>query len=309
MALASLREAYGQALVAAGAKDKDIVVLDADLCKSTKSVFFEKAYPERFIETGIAEQNMTSMAAGLAIAGKKPFINTFAVFDTGRNYDQIRQSICIPKLKVTICGSSSGLSDFADGSTHQAIEDVTLMRVLPNMTVFVPADAVETAKVVETSLKIDGPVYIRVNRMELPVVTDASAEFITGKTYVIVNGKEYVIFANGVMLHKALEAAKIMEKDGVSVKVVNVPTVKPVDREAILAHTTGAKGVVVAEEHSRYGGLYSLISEILIEKANIKAKSVAIEDIFGTSSHSYDKLMDYYGLTTENIVNKLRSFE
>ena len=306
--MASLRKAYGEALVASGAKDRSIVVLDADLCKSTMSVFFEKAFPERFIEAGIAEQNMTSMAAGLAIAGKKPFINTFAMFDTGRNYDQIRQSICIPCLQVMICGSSCGLSDFADGSTHQALEDVALMRVLPNMTVLVPADATETGKIVEAALTAGGPVYIRINRSDMPQITDPGKPFVIGQPYVLREGCDYAVFACGVMVHKALEAAVLLAEEGISVRVVNVPTIKPLDVQSVRELAAEVKGIVVAEEHSKYGGLYSTICELLAGTGGVRIRYVAVEDVFGTSAHKYDELMEHYGLTAENIVKQIRSF-
>jgi transketolase len=304
----NLRTAYGEALVEAGKCDPDIVVMDADLCKSTMSVLFEKEIPERFIEAGIAEQNMTSMAAGLAIGGKKPFIHSFAVFDTGRNFDQIRQSICLPKLNVTICGSSGGLSDFADGATHQSVEDVALMRVLPNMTVFVPCDAVQTKKMVKASLSIEGPVYIRINRMDLPVVYKEEDAFISGKAYVLREGTDFVVFAQGVMLHKALEAAEMLSKEGIAVRVVDVPTVKPLDAVQIKNLVQGMKGAVVAEEHSRIGGLYGAIAEILIEDATVRVKCVALNDVFGTSAENYEVLLAHYGLTADKIIEAVRAF-
>ena len=200
MRIESLREAYGQALVKAGSLNKDIVVLEADLGKSTRSCLFQEAYPERYFEMGIAEQNMASTAAGLALAGKIPFIHSFAVFASGRAYDQIRQAISIPGLNVRICGSSCGLSDFGDGSTHQALEDVALMRVIPNMTVLVPADAVETRKMVEAMAEYKGPVYIRINRNELPVYTSEDLQYRIGGIYTIKEGQDVVIFANGVSI-------------------------------------------------------------------------------------------------------------
>lgn len=298
----SLRKAYGEALVEAGRKDSSIVALDADLCKSTMSVLFEKEFPDRFIEMGIAEQNMTSMAAGLAIAGKTPFINSFAMFDTGRNYDQIRQSICLPKLNVKICGSGCGFSDFGDGATHQALEDVSLMRGLPNMTIIVPADAAETRKAVDAALKINGPVYLRINRVDAPIITDPDNSLEVGKPYVIKDGSDFVIFSNGIMLHKSLEAANILAGSGISVKVVNVPWVKPLNKEDVVNHAKGMKGAVVAEEHNKYGGLVSAISEILAGEGNVKVRYVAVEDQFGTSAENYDLLLEKYGLTKEHII-------
>ncbi len=304
----SLRKAYGEALVEAGKKDDSIVVLDADLCKSTMSVLFENEYPERFIEMGIAEQNMTSMAAGLAIAGKTPFINSFAIFNTGRNYDQIRQSICIPKLNVKICGSGCGLSDFGDGATHQALEDVSLMRCLPNMTIIVPADALETRKAVEAALKIKGPVYLRINRVDTPIITNSENDLAIGKPYVLKDGTDFVIFSNGIMLHKSLEAAEALAEEGISVKVVNVPWVKPLNKDDIINYAKGTRGVVAAEEHNKYGGLVSAISEIMAGEGGIRVKYVAVEDQFGSSAENYDVLLEKYGLTSERIIEVIKEF-
>jgi len=304
----SLRKAYGEALVEAGKKDNGIVVLDADLCKSTMSVLFENAYPERFIEMGIAEQNMTSMAAGLAIAGKTPFINSFAIFNTGRNYDQIRQSICIPKLNVKICGSGCGFSDFGDGATHQALEDVSLMRCLPNMTIIVPADALETRKAVEAALKIKGPVYLRINRVDTPIITGSENDLAIGRPYVLKDGTDFVIFSNGIMLHKSLEAAEALAEEGISVKVVNVPWVKPLNKDDIINYAKGTRGVVAAEEHNKYGGLVSAISEIMAGEGGIRVKYVAVEDQFGSSAENYEVLLEKYGLTSERIIEVIKEF-
>ena len=308
MSKESLRKAYGEALVEAGRNDENLVVLDADLCKSTMSVIFEKSYPERFIEMGIAEQNMTSVAAGLAIGGKIPFINSFAIFNTGRNYDQIRQSICIPKLNVKICGSGCGFSDFGDGSTHQSLEDVSLMRCLPNMAVLVPSDALEVKKAVEVALRIRGPVYIRINRIDMPVITGSENELTVGRPYVVREGDDYVIFSNGVMLHKSLKAAEALEREGISVKVVNVPWVKPMNREDLVAMAKGAKGALVAEEHSKYGGLVGAVSEVLAGEGNIKVRYVAVEDQFGVSAENYEVLLEKYGLTSERIIEAIKGF-
>lgn len=304
----SLRKAYGEALVEAGKRDDSIVVLDADLCKSTMSVLFENEYPERFIEMGIAEQNMTSMAAGLAIAGKTPFINSFAIFNTGRNYDQIRQSICIPKLNVKICGSGCGFSDFGDGATHQALEDVSLMRCLPNMTIIVPADALETRKAVEAALKIKGPVYLRINRVDTPIITNPENDLVIGRPYVLKDGTDFVIFSNGIMLHKSLEAANALAEAGISVKVVNVPWIKPLNKDDILNYAKGTRGVVAAEEHNKYGGLVSAISEIMAGEGGIRVKYVAVEDQFGSSAENYEVLLKKYGLTSERIMEVIKEF-
>lgn len=308
MRIENLREAYGQALVKLGAENKDVVVLEADLGKSTRSCLFQEAYPERYFEMGIAEQNMASTAAGLALVGKIPFIHSFAVFVTGRAYDQIRQAISIPRLNVKICGSSCGLSDFGDGSTHQAIEDVALMRVIPNMTVLVPVDAVETRKMVEAMLEYKGPVYIRINRNDLPVYTPEDLEYRIGRMYTVREGQDAVVFANGVMVSKAMEAADVLQGEGISLEVVNVSTVKPLDVDTLMEKVKKVKAAVVAEEHSVIGGLCSAVAEALKRmKVNIPLEFVAVEDRFGTSALDYDELLRHYGLTSENICNKVKS--
>jgi transketolase len=302
----SLRTAYGETLVEMGEKNINIVVLEADLGKSTMSILFQQKFPERYFEMSIAEQNMASTATGLALVGKIPFIHSFAVFSTGRAYDQIRQSICIPKLNVKICGSSCGLSDYGDGSTHQSIEDVALMRAIPNMTVLVPVDAVETKKMVKAMVEYNGPVYIRINRNDLPVYTDENEDFQIGKLYTIKEGKDAVIFANGVMISKAVEAAEQLEKEGISTKVINVSTVKPLNTQAVIESIQGCRAVITAEEHSIIGGLGSAIAEALRGETGIPMEFVGVKDTFGTSARSYEELLNYYGLTSEAIVSAVK---
>ncbi|HHV80586.1 MAG TPA: transketolase family protein [bacterium] len=301
MEMASLREAYGKALVELGAQNKNIVALDADLSKSTRTALFQEAYPERFFEISIAEQNMIGVAVGLALTGKIPFVNSFAVFATGRTYDQIRQSACIANINIKICGSSSGLSDFGDGATHQSLEDVALMRVLPNMTVLVPVDAVETKKMVEFAVRHNGPVYLRINRNDLPVYTDESTEFELGKLYQMRDGEDAVVFANGVMVSKAMEAAEILEKEGTGVRVVNVSTVKPLKKDEVLKYIKGVKGIVTAEEHSIIGGLGSAIVELLRDVDHPPVEFIGVKDRFGTSASNYEELLEYFGLTSKSI--------
>ncbi|MGC9063447.1 MAG: transketolase family protein [bacterium] len=300
--LASLREAYGEALIELGRDNKDIVVLDADLSKSTRTCLFQEAYPERYFEMSIAEQNMASVAAGLSLVGKIPFINSFAVFATGRIYDQIRQSICIAKLNVKICGSSCGLSDFGDGATHQSLEDIAIMRALPNMTILVPVDAVETKKIVKVAVKYNGPVYIRINRNDLPLYTEEEGEYEIGRIYKMREGNDIVIFANGIMVWKAVDAADILEKEGVSVRVMNVSTVKPLKKEEVLKYIEGVKGIITAEEHNIIGGLGSAITEVLRGEKHPPIEFVGIKDVFGTSALTYEELLEYYGLTSASIV-------
>jgi transketolase len=207
---------------------------------------------------------------------------------------------------VKICGSGCGFSDFGDGATHQALEDVSLMRCLPNMTIIVPADAAETSKAVEASLKINGPVYLRINRVDVPIITDPDNSLEVGKPYVLKDGSDFVIFSNGIMLHKSLEAANILAGSGISVKVVNVPWIKPLNKEDVVNHAKGMKGVVIAEEHNKYGGLVSAVSEILAGEGSAKVKYVAVEDQFGTSAENYDLLLEKYGLTTEHIIKVIK---
>lgn len=304
----SLRTAYGETLVELGRNDANIVVLEADLGKSTMSILFQNAYPERFFEMGIAEQNMASTAAGLALTGKIPFISSFAVFAAGRAYDQLRQTISIAKLNVKICGSSSGLSDFGDGSTHQAVEDVAIMRAIPNMTVLVPVDAVETRKMVVAMASWPGPVYIRINRNELPIYTREDGPYQIGKLYTVRDGHDVVVFANGVMVSKAMEAAEALALQGVSVKIVNVSTVKPLDRGAVIACAEGCKAVVTAEEHNIVGGLGSAIAEALRGVTGQPIEFVGIKDCFGTSANNYEELLAHYELTPQAIVDAVKTF-
>ena len=306
MATKSLRTAYGEALVELGGLNKKIVVLEADLGKSTMSCLFQAAYPERYFEMSIAEANMASTAAGLALTGKIPFINSFAVFSTGRCYDQLRQTIGIAGLNVKICGSSAGLSDYGDGSTHQSIEDLSLMRGIPGMTVLVPADAVETRKMVRVMAQTFGPMYIRINRNDLPILTPEEGEYQIGRLYTVREGSDVVVFANGVMVSKALEAADILSEEGVTVKVVNVSTVKPLDRQGIIAAVQGTKAVLTAEEHSVIGGLGSAVAEALRMETGVPLDFVGIEDKYGTSAWNYDELLVYYGLTADAIVKKIK---
>lgn len=306
MSRSNQRTAYGQALVELGARNPNVVVLDADLCKSTQSVMFQEAYPNRFFEMGIKEQDMLSTAAGLAASGKIAFASSFAVFVAGRAYDQIRQTISIGKLNVKICGSSAGLSDFGDGSTHQSVDDLAIMNVIPNMVVLTPADANETKAAVHAAAKHEGPVYIRVFRNDVLDVNPADQPFEIGKMHEMREGSDAVIFAMGTMVERALDAAEQLEKENIRVKVVNVSTLKPFDAEAARALTEGCKAVLAAEEASYIGGLTGALATAL-RKSAIPMDYVAIEDVFGQSAHSAEELMDFYGLTAENIVSKLKA--
>ena len=299
---ASLRTAYGETLVELGKTNKHIVVLDADLCKSTMGVMFENAYPDRFFEMGIAEADMASAAAGLSLTGKIPFIASFAAFTPGRCYDQIRTSICIPGLNVKICGSSAGLSDFGDGSTHQSIDDIALMRVLPGMQVFSPVDAVQTSQIVQYMVENNGPMYIRINRNELPVLTSKEQKFIPGKVYTMLEGDDVAIFATGVSVSITLKAAEELAKNGIQAKVLNVPSIKPLDASEVLDTCNATKAIVTVEEHSIFGGLGDAISTIIAPKIARKHVRVGINDVFGTSAQNYQILLEHYGFTPQAII-------
>lgn len=299
------REAYGMALEELGAVHEEVVVLDADLSKSTKTNMFQKKYPERFFDMGIAEQNMLGVAAGLAAAGKIPFASTFAVFATGRAYDQIRNSICYPRLNVKIAATHAGLTVGEDGGSHQMLEDINLMRGLPNMTVLVPADGPEAYQAIVAAAEYDGPVYIRLGRSAVPNVTSADTGFTIGKGVVLREGIDVTIIACGIMVSMALEAAEQLADDGISSTVIDMSTIKPIDRALIVewARETGA--IVTAEEHNVYGGLGSAVAEVLVEEIPVPMERVGVEDSFGESGKSGD-LLQKYGLTKESIITKVQ---
>ena len=310
MGMSNMRKAYGQALLELGRSNSKVVALEADLGKSTMSNMFGAEFPERYFQMGIAEANMISAAAGLALTGHVAFASTFAVFASGRPYDQIRSSVAIPRLNVKICGSSAGLSDYGDGKTHQSIDDITIMRVLPNMKVFSPADAIETAKIVKAMAEIDGPCYIRVNRNDVPEVTNPDEPFEFGKVKTLREGKDAVVFATGYMVYQALEAAKILEAEGISVKVVNVATIKPFDVEGAQAAAAGMKAAVTVEEANIYGGLGSAVCEALCAgpaESRIPVSVMGVQDTFGTSAQKYDELLVHYHLTPADIVERVKS--
>jgi transketolase len=305
MKIQNQRQVYGETLVELGRKNKNIVVLEADLGKSTMTSLFEQEFPERFFEMGIGEANMTSFAAGLSLTGKIAFTNSFAVFAAGRAFDQIRQGVSIPKLNVKIIGSSAGLSDFGDGATHQSVEDVAIMRAIPNMTVLVPADGIETRIMTRKICEYTGPVYMRINRHDLPDLFPEDLDFEIGKSYLIRDGKDIVIFACGIMVSKAVQAAEQLSKEGISARVVNVSSLKPVDEDEIKRFASDVKGIVTAEEHSLIGGLASVITYIL-RGTGIPVSTIGIEDKFGQSAHGYDELLEAYGLTSDNIIKSVR---
>jgi transketolase len=303
----NLRSAYGASLVRLGRKDGRVVALEADLGKSTQSVMFQAEFPERYFQMGIAEQNMASTAAGFALAGMIPFIHSFAVFAVGRDYDQLRNSICIPDLPVRICGSSAGLSDFGDGKTHQGVEDAALMRALPNMTVLCPADSIEVEKMMDCLLDWKGPVYIRINRNDLPFVYPPDEPYNIGKVTMLREGRHAAVFASGVMVSKALEAATALATEGISARVLDVGTLKPLDRDALIRHASGVEAIVTAEEHTVIGGLGSAVVEALRGVAHAPVEFVGIPDSFGISAENYDDLLAYFGLTSEAISRAVKT--
>lgn len=294
------REAYGKALLTLGAGNPDVVVLDADLSKSTKTADFGKQYPERFFNMGIAESNLIGTAAGLAAAGKIPFASTFAIFAVGRAFEQIRNSVAYPKLNVKIAATHAGITVGEDGGSHQAVEDVAIMRAVPNMTVLVPADGEETRQAVLAAAQYYGPVYIRMGRLDVPLLFGEDYHFEIGKANVLKEGTDAAIMANGVMVSLALEAAAELEEQGISVSVVNVASVKPLDEETIVQVAQKTKAVVTAEEHNIIGGLGSAVAELLAEKQPTPMVRVGLKDTFGESGKPAE-LLEKYGLTKESI--------
>lgn len=299
------RDAYGKALVELGKNNNNIVVLDADLSKSTKTAEFASTYPERFFDMGIAEANMVGTAAGLATTGKIPFVSTFALFGTLRVADQIRNSLCYPNLNVKIAVTHSGLTLGEDGASHQAIEDISLMRAIPNMTVIVPADGEETKQVIEAAANYDGPVYIRLGRPKVPMVFDDNYNFEIGKGAIVKEGSDVTIIAMGVMLSPAIEAANELAKEGIAARVINMASIKPIDKELIIKAAKETKGIVTAEEHNILGGLGSAVAEVVSESVPTLVKRVGVEDTFGESGKP-DELLEKYGLTKENIISKVK---
>lgn len=299
------RDAYGEALKELGKVNEDIVVLDADLSGSTKTAVFKNEYPERFFNVGIAEQSLMGTAAGLATVGKIPFASTFAMFATGRAFEIIRNSICYPKLNVKIAATHAGLTVGEDGATHQSVEDLSLMRSVPNMTVLCPADAVEAKKSVIKASQYEGPVYIRLGRSKVPVIFNEDYDFEIGKGVEIKAGKDITIIATGVMVSKALEASEVLEKEGISARVINMSTIKPIDEDIIIKAAKETKKIVTVEEHNIIGGLGSAVAEVVVENNPVPMKRVGVEDTFGESGVA-DDVLEKYGLTVENIVNNVR---
>ncbi|HHY06844.1 MAG TPA: transketolase family protein [Clostridia bacterium] len=294
------REGYGKALAKLGAEYENMVVLDADLSKSTRSYEFCKHYPERFFNMGIAEQNLMGVAAGLAATGKIVFASTFAIFATGRAFEQIRNSIAYPRLNVKIAASHAGLTVGADGASHQALVDMSIMRSLPNMTVIAPADVVEAEKAVSAVAEYEGPVYLRLGRAAVPVIYDENHKFQIGKASQLREGHEATIIACGIMVPESLQAAAELAEEGIIVRVINMATLKPLDQEMVLRAAKETGAIVTAEEHSIIGGLGSAVAEVLVENYPVPMERVGVKDVFGESGEP-EQLLKKYGLTVQEI--------
>ena len=298
------RESYGEALVELGKENKNIVVLDADVSTATKTNMFAKEYPNRFFDMGIAEANMIGTAAGLATCGKIPYVSTFAVFATGRSYDQIRCSIAYPKLNVKICATHSGVTVGEDGATHQMLEDISMMRTMPNMTVMSVCDDAQTKWAVKEISKFNGPVYLRLARMKTAKIYDENQKFEIGKGVQIGEGTDATVFATGVTVEQALIAKKILEEKGVNIRVVDIHTIKPIDRELIIKCAKETKKLISIEDHNIIGGLGTAISEVLTDEYPTKLIRLGVHDTFGKSGKA-EKLMEYFGITAKEVIEKI----
>ena len=297
----STRQAYGEALAKLGKENENVVVLEADLSKSTMTAYFKKEFPERHINVGIAEADLIGTAAGFATTGKIPFASTFAVFAAGRAYDQIRNSVAYPKLNVKICPTHAGVSLGEDGGSHQSVEDIALMRAIPGMVVLSPADAVETEKMIFAAAEYEGPVYVRLGRLNIPVLFDDNYKFEIGKAVTLTEGNDVAILATGLMVYEATEAAKQLAEQGIKARVVNVSTIKPLDEETVLKAAKECKFIVTSEEHSVIGGLGSAVSEFLSENHPTKVIKHGIQDVFGQSADG-DTMLNNYKLRAKDIV-------
>ncbi|MFR4998364.1 MAG: transketolase family protein [Clostridium paraputrificum] len=300
------REAYGKALAALANTNENVVVLDADLSKSTKTADFKAVAPEKFFNMGIAEGNMMGVAAGLSTCGKVPFVSTFAMFAAGRAFEQIRNSICYPKLNVKVCATHAGLTVGEDGASHQAIEDISLMRSVPNMVVINPADDIETEAAIKAVAEMEGPCYVRLGRMAVSRVNDeTNYNFVIGKGITLAEGNDVAIIATGIMVEAALEAKEELAKEGINARVINIHTIKPIDEELIIKAAKETGVIVTAEEHSIIGGLGSAVAEVVSENCPVPVLRVGVKDTFGESGKP-NELLEKYGLTSNDIVNKVK---
>ncbi len=301
------RESFGKALVELGKENENVVVLTADLAGATKTSLFEKEFPDRFINVGIEEQNMIGISAGLATTEKIPFASTFAMFAAGRAYDQIRNSVAYPKLNVKICGTHAGITVGEDGATHQMLEDLSLMRSIPNMTVLCTSDDVQTRWAIKEMAKTDGPVYIRLARVATPVIYDENQNFEIGKAVQIGNGTDATIFATGVEVAEALKAKEELEKENINIRVVDVHTIKPIDREMIIKCAKETKKLITIEDHSIIGGLGTAVCEVLSEEYPTKVVRMGMQDKFGKSGKA-DQLLKYFKLDSQAIIDKVKEY-
>ncbi len=299
------RDAYGESLVALAAEYPDLVVLDADLSAATKTGMFRKACPDRFINCGIAEQNMMSIAAGLTASGKQVFASTFAMFAAGRAFEQVRNSIGYPHLPVKIGATHAGISVGEDGASHQCCEDIALMRSIPGMTIINPADAIEAKKAMRAVMTLDGPVYLRFGRLAVPIIFDESYDFIIGKGVQLTQGDDVAIIATGLMVAEALTAAELLKNEGINARVINISTIKPLDHDIVLKAAAETGAIVTAEEHNIIGGLGGAVAETVCEALPVPVVRVGVNDTFGQSGPALE-LLKIYGLTAENIVTKAK---
>lgn len=297
------RQSYGEALLDLGKENKDVVVLDADLATATKTNIFAKEFPNKFFDMGIAEANMIGTAAGFATCGKIPYASTFAIFSAGRAYDQIRNSVCYPNLNVKICATHAGITVGEDGATHQMLEDISMMRTLPNMTVISTSDDIQTKWAVKEISKIKGPVYLRLARMKTAKIYDENDNFEIGKAIQIGEGTDATVFATGIAVEQALIAKEKLKEKGIDIRVVDIHTIKPIDKDMIIKCAKETKKLVSIEDHSIIGGLGSTISEVLTEEYPTKIERLGINDTFGKSGKA-EELMKYFHITAEDIVNK-----
>ena len=295
------RQSYGEALVELGKENENVVVLDADVSTATKTEFFAKEFPDRFFDMGIAEADMIGTSAGLSTCGKIPYASTFAIFAAGRAYDQIRNSICYPKLNVKICATHSGVTVGEDGATHQMLEDISLMRTIPNLIVMSTSDDTQTKWAVKEIAKIKGPVYLRLARLKVPVIYDENQKFEIGKGIQIGDGTDGTIFATGVTVSEALKAKEILKSKRINVRVVDIHTIKPIDKDLIIKSAKETKKLISIEDHNVIGGLGSAISEVLTDEYPVKLTRLGIKDTFGMSGKA-DELMSYYKINANNIV-------
>ena len=305
MSSIATRDAYGKALVKLGQINEQVVVLDADLSKSTKTNEFYKVYPNRFFNMGIAEQNLIGAACGFATAGKIPFASSFAMFATGRAFEIIRNSVAYPKLNIKICATHAGLTVGEDGASHESIEDIAIMRAIPNMTVLVPADGVEAEQMILEAARVYGPMYVRLGRSAVPTIFDENYKFEIGKGTVVRQGNDATIIACGIMVYEAIKAAEELALEGINARVINMSTIKPIDRELIITAAKETGAIVTAEEHSIIGGLGSAVSEVVSEECPVVVKKVGVKDTFGESGTPAE-LLKKYGLTAEDIVNAVK---